>query len=63
MSNHIGKIEIDENGDYILNLPEELLEEVDWKIGDTLIWEETLICGDEEFEDCTGFTLRKKEDE
>lgn len=52
----------DENGDMILEFPEGLMEQMGWKPGDTLIWEETLICGDEEFEDCTGFTLRKKED-
>lgn len=51
----------DENGDLILVFPQGLMEQVGWKIGDTLIWEETFICGDDEFEDCNGFTLRKKE--
>ena len=28
-----------QTGDLFLELPEELLEEMDWKEGDTLIWE------------------------
>ena len=31
--------EICENGDAIINLPDELVEELDWQIGDTLDYE------------------------
>jgi len=33
-------VEEDENGDLVLPLPNELLQELDWKIGDTLSWKE-----------------------
>ena len=50
-----------ENGqDYVLTLPDELLKEMSWEIGDTLVWEETLIW--EEHGEFPGFTLRKKDD-
>jgi hypothetical protein len=35
-----GRVIEDENGEMILPLPEEMLKELDWKIGDTLQWED-----------------------
>lgn len=50
-----------ENGeDYVLTFPDELLKEMGWEIGDTLVWEETTIS--EDHGEVTGFTLRKKDD-
>ncbi len=50
-----------ENGeDYVLTLPDELLKEMSWEIGDTLVWEETTISDDQG--KATGFTLRKKDE-
>jgi hypothetical protein len=50
-----------ENGeDYVLTFPDELLKEMGWGIGDTLVWEETTIC--EDHGEFPGFTLRKKDD-
>ena len=50
-----------ENGeDYVLTFPDELLKEMGWEIGDTLVWEETTIC--EDHGEFPGFTLRKKDD-
>lgn len=56
----ITKIERDENtGELLLILPEEILEQVNWKIGDTLVWEETEIWEDTgEFK---GAVLKKLE--
>jgi hypothetical protein len=50
-----------ENGeDYVLTFPDELLKEIGWGIGDTLVWEETTISEDQG--KVTGFTLRKKDE-
>jgi hypothetical protein len=50
-----------ENGeDYVLTLPDELVKEMSWEIGDTLVWEETTISDDHG--KITGFTLRKKDE-
>jgi hypothetical protein len=50
-----------ENGqDYVLTLPDELVKEMHWEIGDTLVWEETTISDDHG--KITGFTLRKKDE-
>lgn len=35
-------IEEDENGDFILPLPDELCGELEWKVGDTLRWHDNL---------------------
>ena len=49
-----------ENGqDYVLILPDELVKEMQWEIGDTLVWEETTISDDPG--KITGFTLRKED--
>ena len=49
-----------ENGqDYVLILPDELVKEMHWEIGDTLVWEETTISDDPG--KITGFTLRKED--
>lgn len=56
----IVEVKVDANGDYIIEFPDELMKEVGWEIGDTLIWEETYICGNGEREDSVGYTLRKK---
>jgi hypothetical protein len=46
--------------DYVLTFPDELLKEMGWGIGDTLVWEETTISEDQG--KVTGFTLRKKDE-
>lgn len=33
------RIEADENGDLILPLPPELIAELGWKVGDTIVWD------------------------
>ena len=35
---YTARLEEDENGDLVLPLPEELLEELNWQIDDTLEW-------------------------
>ena len=47
-------------GELILPIPDDLLVEMGWSEGDTLVWEETLMC--EEHGEYPGFTLRKKYD-
>ena len=38
MTSYIGEIVQDEKGDLILTFPPELLNELDWAIGDVLEW-------------------------
>ena len=40
MNNYTATVIEDENGDLILPFPEELLEELGWKIGDKLLWKD-----------------------
>jgi hypothetical protein len=55
------KIELDpKTGEMILPVPQELIDELGWNVGDQLIWEETSIW--EEDGEFTGVTLRKKDD-
>lgn len=49
----IVKIEQDENGELILPLSEEVCQELGWKIGDTIVWQDN---GD------GSFSLSKKEE-
>ena len=61
MSKYTVKVEQDpETGELILPIPDELLVQVGWDVGDELLWEETLIC--EETGEYPGYTLRKKDD-
>ena len=48
-----------ETGELNLPIPDELLAEMGWNLGDELLWEETLMC--EEHGEYPGYTLRKKE--
>ena len=50
----IVKLEQDENGDLLLQLSEEVLKSVGWKVGDIIIWNEN--------KDGT-FTLTKKNEQ
>ena len=52
MSRYVVTVE-EEDGELVVPIPDELMEEMGWKIGDVLVWEDTY----------PGFTLRKKEDE
>lgn len=47
------KLEEDENGDLILPLNEDILKQMGWDIGDTLVWEEV---------DPQTWALKKKDD-
>ena len=44
-----------------LPIPDELLKELNWKEGDTILVEDTLICNDDG--EVEGLTLEKIEDE
>lgn len=57
---YFSKVEIDENGDYVILLPDEMLKELNWNIGDELNLEETLVC--EENGEFQGIVLRKKDE-
>ena len=35
------------DGEFYIDLPDELMKSLDWKIGDELVWEETDVLGDE----------------
>ena len=60
MSKYTVSLEEDpETGELILPIPDELLAEIGWNLGDELVWEETLMC--EEHGEYRGYTLRKKE--
>jgi hypothetical protein len=48
------KLEKDENGDLILPLNEDILNQMGWDIGDVLIWEEL---------DNGNWSIKKKEDD
>ena len=37
----------DNDGEFYIDLPDELMKSLDWKIGDKLVWEETDVLGDE----------------
>ena len=50
--------ECPETGDLVLVFPDELCEELGWKVGDDLIWEESII--DEDEGSYKGFSVRKK---
>ena len=41
MKKHIITLEEDDNGNLVMPLSNDILEETDWKIGDTLVWSET----------------------
>jgi len=58
MSTFIVNIEEDEEGNLILPIPDKMLEQLGWKEGDTLVWEETEIC--EDHGEYPGYTLRKE---
>ena len=37
----------DNDGELYIDLPDELMKSLDWKIGDELVWEETEVLGEE----------------
>jgi len=37
----------DNDGELYIDLPDELMKSLDWKIGDELVWEETDVLDDE----------------
>ena len=36
----------DNDGEFYIDLPDELMKSLDWKIGDELVWEETEVLGE-----------------
>ena len=50
-------VQEDAEGNAFIELPPELLSELDWKEGDELVWDETEVCDDGEFK---GAVLYKK---
>lgn len=58
MDQMIATVELMEDGEYYFVFPDGLIESMGWEIGDTLIWEETLILDDEG--ETYGFTIRRK---
>lgn len=61
MTQYTTTVQINKDGDYFIEFPSELLEQVGWVIGDTILWEETEISHDD-FQGI-GYVLRKKEEE
>ena len=58
MSKYVVKVEQDpDTGDLILPIPDELLAEMGWVLGDELVWEETQMC--EDHGEYPGYTLSK----
>lgn len=57
MSRYVVAVE-EEDGELVVPIPDELMEEMGWKIGDVLVWEDTEMC--ETHGEYPGFTLRKK---
>ena len=59
MSKYTVEVEIDsDTGELILPIPDKLLAEMGWDLGDELVWEETLMC--EDAGEYPGYTLTKK---
>jgi hypothetical protein len=55
------KVEQDpDTGELIITFPDELMEQVGWKIGDNILWQETLVC--EDTGEFTGAVLRKADE-
>lgn len=54
------RIKINQDGDYYIEFPEELMKDLGWEIGDTLIWEHTYISHDDY--EGEGFVVRKKDE-
>lgn len=56
------EIEVDpKTGEMILPLPKELVDAVEWNVGDLLVWEQTTFLEDDgEYE---GFAIRRQGDE
>jgi len=50
------KVLEDADGELYIDLPDELVEKLNWKVGDQIEWDETEMLGDV-FDD-TGLTLR-----
>ena len=50
------KVKKNDDGELYIDLPEELTEKLNWKVGDEIEWDETEMLGDV-FDD-VGFTLR-----
>ena len=60
MSKYTVRVDQDSvTGELILPIPDKLLTEMGWDLGDELVWEETLMC--EDTGEYPGYTLRKKE--
>ena len=56
---YITTVQEDEEGNAFIELPPELLKQLDWNEGDDLVWDETELCDDDgEFK---GAVLYKKE--
>ena len=55
MSRVIVKVQESPNGELFIELPQNLLDKLGWKIGDEVEWKETEICEDRG--EHTGFTL------
>ena len=49
------------DNEYFLPIPDELLKELNWKLGDTILVEDTLICS--EHGETEGLTLERVENE
>ena len=59
MSKYIVKVEQDpDTGELVLPIPDELLAEMGWDLGDEFEWEETIMCEDDG--EYPGYTLRKR---
>jgi len=52
----------DNDGEFYIDLPDELMKSLDWKIGDELVWEETEVLG-EEAEYPAAYVCKKIDDD
>ena len=56
--NYVTKVQQMPNGELLVELPQKLIDQLGWEVGDDVEWEESEIC--EDWGEHKGFTLSNK---
>ena len=56
--NYVTKVQQMPNGELLVELPQKLIDQLGWEVGDDVEWEESEICGD--WGEHKGFVLSNK---